>query len=184
MVKKRKQSLKQHWSFTLLIVLVGVVSLAVLGLLTQYSMSRHAIADRKDRIVAIYDSFKLDDSYLIQSSDVFGDKRVYDWDKSRSYSSERTYLRGANVDTTLADLKAKITAAGFTQFEAPYGPNQPHFKSTKGEYVRISVSSKPRDDAFQAAILMKQSTDAAANMDMNTGPASVIVKVNLDDNNE
>ncbi len=184
MAKKTKQTRKHQLPFTVLIILVGVVSLVVIGLLTQYSLSRHTVSDRKDRIVAIYDSIKLDDSYIIQGSDIFGEKRVYDWDKGRSFSSSKTYVRGTNVDETVADLKQKITAAGFSLFDEPYGGGQQHFKSDKNEYVRVSVSSKLRDDAFQNALLMKQSTDDAANMDMNAGPSSVIIKVNLDDNNE
>ena len=59
-------------------------------------------------------------------------------------------------------LRPKIEAAGFTFVEEPY-PNavdvQLHFKSAKGEYVRLTVSSKPRDDAVRKASADKVEPD-------------------------
>jgi hypothetical protein len=137
---------------------------------------------RKDRIVAIYDSLDLSKhDYQITGKNVFGDKRPYEWDSSRSYSSSVNYIRRANVDTTAAELRTAIEKAGFTYFDEPYPGSafkEYHFKSAQGEYVRLNVSSKPRDDAFRT------NEDAAKNIDPNMGPSSVTIKVNLDDNNE
>ncbi len=139
---------------------------------------------RKQRIMEIYSSLNVGDDYILQGCDIFGDKRIYSWDQGRSFSSSCTYIRAANVDTTIAELKKKAADAGNVLFDEPYGGGQQHFKSAKNEYIRVGVTSKSRDDAFQNAFLMGQSTEAATNMDMNAGPSSVTIKVNLDDNNE
>lgn len=144
--------------------------------------------ERLSRIEAIYAELRLDGSYIPQSTNIFGDKRPYVSDPGRSQSSSVTYIRGANVDDTVADLKKRIEAAGFSYFEQAYAGSaseQYHFKDARGEYVRISVSSKPRDDDIQNKFLMKQQLTADDyNMDFNAGPSNVTVKVNLDDNNE
>jgi hypothetical protein len=143
---------------------------------------------RENRIRAIYTSFHLSDTYIPTRDSIFGDKRVYSWDKGRSYSSSKQYYRGANVDVTVADVKKAITDAGFTYFEEPYPGatfTELHFKSAHNEYVRLTVSSKLRDDAIQNKTIMgaqPTATDLATNP--NAGPANVTIKVNLDDNNE
>lgn len=154
----------------------------------QYFYPVYNTAVRKDRIVAIYNSLKLDDTYQLTSQSVFGEKRIYEWDSGRSYSSSQQYVHGKNVDVTTAELKKAITNAGFTYFDEPYPGSssiQLHFKSTKGEYVRMAVSSKLRDDVIRNKFLMgiTPSTDDY-NLNWNTGPSNVTIKVNLDDNNE
>ena len=151
--------------------------------------NRANVEARKDRIVAIYDSLKLGDEYQLTSSDIFGEKRVYEWDSSRTYSSSKEYDRGANVDTTVAELKKSIENAGFTYFDEPYQGSwihQYHYKSDKNEYLRLSVMSKPKWDASRYDALMGRTefSDAFFNADPNTGPSMVTIKVNLDDNNE
>ena len=154
-----------------------------------YSYLQHAnVVSRKDRIVAIYDSLKLGDEYQMVDSNVFGEKKVYEWDAGRTYSSSKEYEVGANVDVVIADLKKSIEAAGFHYFDEPYPGSwmyQYHFKSDKNEYIRLSVHSKPKWDASRDDALMKRDfSDALFNMDPNAGPSSVTIKVNLDDNNE
>ncbi|MEO6109419.1 MAG: hypothetical protein ABIP50_00195 [Candidatus Saccharimonadales bacterium] len=184
MAKKRKQS--QHHKIPFMVVIIGIVLLAVasFGFVVVNSYNRHTVAQRQERILNIYSSIPLGDSYVLQSSNVFGDKRVYDWDKSRTYASEETFVHGDTVSNTIADLKKKIGNAGYILFDEPYNGGQQHFKSSNNEYVRLSVTSKLRDDAFRNALLMNQSTDAALAIDQNAGPSNVTIKVNLDDNNE
>lgn len=164
---------------SLALIVVLVVTL-VLTQIVPYSQN----TARKQRILSIYSSLNLSDDYILQGCDIFGDKRIYSWDKGRSYSSSCTYIRAANIDTTIAELKKANADAGYVLFDEPYGGGQQHFKTAKNEYVRISVTSKSRDDAYQNAHLMNQSTEAAVSMDMNAGPSNVTIKVNLDDNNE
>jgi hypothetical protein len=142
---------------------------------------------RKDRIISIFNSLKLDDKkYTLTYESIFGDKRIYEWDSSRSYSSERIYIRGANVDTTVAELKQAITKTDFKFYEEPY-PGITDFmyiyKSPKNEYLRVSVSSKTRQDDFFNKSSMGLSTKDITT-DPNTGPSNVTIKVNLNDNNE
>ncbi len=187
MTKKAKQTQKsltffkkhQYWVTAVIIVLVVLAGFGM-----QYCLHMNADAARKDKITAIYDSFKLSADYKLTHSDVFGDKRVYSWDAGRTYSSSKHFIRNATVKETSAELKSKIEAAGFTYFEEPYPGatfTELHFKSAKGEYVRMNVSSKPRDD-----VLMGNQTPTAAqiSMDPNAAPSNVTLKVNLDDNNE
>lgn len=161
------------------ILLLGVVVLSVHYISTAYIPN----TERKSRIEAIYANLQLDSSYVPTGSDVFGEKRVYSWDTGRTYSSTKKYQHDANVDTTVAELKSKIETAGFAYFDEPYpgsGSVQYHFKSGDGEYIRLTVSSQAYDNAAYDGndATLPYETDA------NTGPSNVIVKVNLDDNNE
>ena len=182
---KQKTTKQPHYIKGIAIVLFGVVILAILGTL---AFNKITTDQRLDRINAIYQSIDLDyNSYQVTSINVFGDKRVYEWDKGRTSSSVITYYHGANVDVTVAELKRKIEAAGFKYFEEPYPGGadvQWHFKSENGEYVRLTVSSKPRNEAIRDANLMNQDDTTAIDMDPNSGPSVVTLKVNLDDNNE
>lgn len=183
MAKKTKQIVsKKNKIFVAgsIALIVGLVLTLVFTQLIPYSNN----SARKQRILDIYSSLNLGDNYILQGCDIFGDKRIYSWDSGRSYSSSCTYIRAANVDTTIAELKKVNADAGYVLFDEPYGGGQQHFKTAKNEYIRVGVTSKSRDDAYQNASLMGQSTEAAANMDMNSGPSSVTIKVNLDDNNE
>lgn len=169
-----------------LFILFGFLIIAVLG---TFAMNKAIEQQRLNRINAIYQSFDLsfDDGYMVAYQNVFGDKRVYEWDKGRTYSSAIEYYYGADVDETAAELRQKIEAAGFEYFDEPYPGSadiQWHFKSDKGEYVRLTVSSKLRDDAITNAYLMNQDDSTAVEMDANAGPSSITLKVNLDDNNE
>ncbi len=144
---------------------------------------------RKDRIEKIYSSLNLnDEEYILQEESVFGEKRTYEWDKGRSYSSSKQYLRAADVRTTVAELRKAIESAGFKFIGEPYPGSmqtQYHFRSGNNEYIRMTVSGKPRDDAFQNRILMHKELDESVfKIDPNEGPSNVIIKVNLDDNNE
>jgi hypothetical protein len=149
------------------------------------------VDDRKSRIEQIYNSLKLGDEYIVQSSDIFGDKRVYSYDPGRTYSSSVTFVRNADVDVAVGELQKAIEAAGFVYFEHPYaGSNftELHFKSAKGEYVRLNVQGKSRLDAIQNERIKNgptvQMSDAVLDMDANAAPSLVQIKVNLDDNNE
>jgi hypothetical protein len=178
------------WRFyvvTIGIFLVSVAAVVVLALFTAQAFIRHQEQARLDRINAIYASLNLDDSYILSDSMVFGDKRVYEWDDSRTYSSRKEYIKADTVSNTVAELDAKIKAAGFGFIDEPYPgtvSTQYHYKSPNGEYVRLTVASKPYWDATSNAALMNQSLDNFSSMDTNAGPSKVTIKVNLDDNNE
>ena len=134
---------------------------------------------RLDRITAIYASLQLGREYMPTGGAVFGEKRVYEWDPSRTYSSNQTYLRQAKVNVVVADLRKTIETAGFVYFDEPYAGStfsELHFKSSSNEYIRLNVSSKSRTDAFRH--------DNKTSVDPNEAPSSIIIKVNLDDNNE
>jgi len=189
--KQRAKALPPTWRFFVVsigIFLVAVATVVVIGLLTSSYVVDKLNQARLDRIEGIYSSLSLDDSYKLEESSVFGDKRVYEWDSGRTYSSEINYLHGDTVSNTVAELDAKIKSAGFMFFDEPYPDStqvQYHYKSPEGEYIRLGVSSKQYNDAWKNAVVMGQapSEDVFA-MDKNAGPAHVTIKVNLDDNNE
>lgn len=171
-----------------IIYITSIVSTIIIGLITfLYIVPTVNNNVRKDGITSIFNSLKLDDQkYTLTYESIFGDKRIYEWDSSRSYSSVRTYVRGANVDTTVAELKQLIAKTNFKFYEEPY-PGGTSFmyiyKSPRNEYLRVSVSSKTRQDNFFNRYKMGLPTgDIATNP--NDGPSNVTIKVNLDDNNE
>lgn len=187
---KKAKARPLTWRFyvvTIGIFLVSVAAVVVLALFTAQAFIRHQEQARLDRINAIYASLNLDDTYVPVYTNVFGDKRVYEWDKDRSYSSVINYVKADTVSNTVAELDAKIKAAGFGFIDEPYPgttSTQYHYKSPNGEYIRLTVASKPYWDATSNASIMNQSLDNFDSMDTNAGPAKVIIKVNLDDNNE
>jgi len=135
---------------------------------------------RVDRISSIYTSFSLGDSYRINQSNVFGDKRVYDWDKSRTFASSVEYGHNDTVTNTTADLKKKIEAAGFKYFQTEYEGSiarLDEFKNSSGEYVRVRVET----EAVRDMTTYGTPKDIA---DTNAAPSYVTIWVNLDDNNE
>jgi hypothetical protein len=180
-----KAQLRKHIVRVLGVILVVFLLSATLILLLTPNITNGI---RLGRINDIYTKINVSDKYIPHFQDVFGDKRPYNNDKSRSTSSEKGYFRGASVDVTVKELDAAIKMAGFVFIDEPDkgSPDvQYHYKSVRGEYVRLSVSSKLRADAFQNSYLMtgeyKQSTFS---IDPNVGPSNVVIKVNLDDNNE
>ena len=181
MAKQNKKS--QHASREKIFLLtILVLIIAALAVITLRLVIPHTLTEaRKHRIEATYSAINLGNDYIVQSKDIFGEKRVYDWDKSRSYSSSIHYIRSANVDATVQDIQKHVEAAGFTLIDHPY-PFQWQYKSKENVYVRFDVLSKPRMDYFQNLQLMGKPVDNYD--DMNTGPSNVTLKVNLDDNNE
>lgn len=149
----------------------------------QFVESRTHI-NRRNQIVRIYESLSLGDNYRGVTSNIFGDKRVYDWDKGRSYSSSVEYTHNDTPANTASDLKKKLEAAGFVPAGTAYdGSTSPqyHYKNGAGNYVRVTVTSKYVQDAMMYG-------DAVANEPVYThkddAPTYVTIKVNLDDNNE
>lgn len=140
---------------------------------------------RRAQIVSIYRDLNLGENYRPISSNIFGDKRVYSWDKHRSYASAVTYGHNATVGDTVKELSEKVKKAGFTQQKIEYeGSSSPvyEFKNDKGNWLRIrAIPKADRDDAVYGTknyqFINTETTNAMA-------PTHVEIKVNLDDNNE
>ena len=140
---------------------------------------------RYKKISNIYTSLNLGDSYRIADSNIFGDKRVYDWDKSRTRSSSVEYGRNSSVKDTIADATEKIKKAGFSHIQTEYENSLSpvyEFKNDKGNYIRLQViPDAAHDDALYgtntAPFISTEQTQAQS-------PSYVTIKVNLDDNNE
>jgi len=191
---KSAKATVRPWSWRFSIITIGIYTIAVatavvIALSASQLITTHKNQARLDRIETVYSSINLDDSYRIENSNVFGDKRVYEWDKGRTYSSSIEYVHADTVANTTADLDAKIKSAGFAFTEEPYPGSvykQYHYKSVNGEYVRLTVSSKPYDDAVYNAFIMDKNLSGINldAIDKNVGPSKVTIKVNLDDNNE
>jgi len=187
MIKKSNKKLKSSKNNILFFTVSVLTIFAILLFLFMVIIPVMNNNNRKDRIISIYKSLNLDyQKYMIKSKSIFGDKRVYEWDSGRSYSSSVDLIRSADVKDTVSELKKSIAGTDFKFYQEPY-PGGADFmyiyKSPKNEYLRVSVSSKTRNDEFFNKLNMGLSTDNIT-IDPNTGPASVQIKVNLDDNNE
>ena len=190
---KSAKNAARPWTVRFSILTIGIYAIAVATIVlaaffVANQVTAQQMGDRYDRIQGIYSSLKLDDSFRVERANVFGEKRVYENDKSRTVSSSIEYVHGDSVSNTVAKLDEKIKAAGFMFINEPYKGStftQYHYKSADGEYIRLSVSSKPYDDATTNAYVMdKDTTDIINTLDKNAGPSNVVIKVNLDDNNE
>lgn len=164
----------------------GVVLVIVAVLAVKMIIPAATSAVRLSQINGIYASLHLGNDYPVTSEAVFGDKRVYSYDKGRTMSSQKNYIHDATVDTTVADLRHKIEAAGFSFVGEPYpgsSQTQLHFKSKNSHYIRMTVSSTRRDSAARTGdmniLALYDQTHSP-----DEGPSAVIIKVNLDDNNE
>jgi hypothetical protein len=167
------------------IVVVAVLVGLIFALIVIPTIHNNA---RLHRINEIYSSIKLPANTYFNRDSIFGDKRPYSYDAGRSQASSKTFVVAKTVTETFNEIDAAIKAAGYTPFEEAYPGStskEYHYKTSKGEYIRLNVSSKLRNDAASNEILMNgKFDDAFYKLDPNAGPSSVILKVNLDDNNE
>ena len=189
MAKKnsKKRSLNNHQIITLAGIGLVVILLALFIIFFAYPKVHSQ--QRLARIYDIYGSVALDaDKCSIIDETVFGDKRVYEWDKSRTYSSEVHYTCNWDVATTIEAIKETVRNSDFTFQEEPYPGSvdwQYVYKSPKNEYMRINAGSKPWADAlFNDLRMTGKISDETFAIDKNSGPTNVSIKVNLDDNNE
>ena len=180
--------MRRAFFVSLAVFALAVSTVVVMSFLAAHTIVAQEANDRLVRIKAVYANLNLGDDYTVTSANVFGDKRVYEWDSSRTYSSEIDYLHGDTVSNTVADLDAKIKASGFAFIDEPYpgsGAVQYHYKSPNGTYIRLTVGSKQYYDALTNATVMKEDTGSVLEtIDTNAAPSQVTIKVNLDDNNE
>lgn len=189
--KKHIQRTDTHWvvrrsllSYAIIVFITFVLLCLSVFLIDRLIVNKQH-NDRYEKIMSIYSSLQLGDQYRQVKSDVFGDKRVYSWDKGRTYSSSIEYGHNDTPANTAADLKKKIEAAGFTYVQTEYeGSTSPiqEFKNDKGNWIRAQVSSK----YLQDQIFYGTTTDAAGSAfeHKDDAPTYVTLKVNLDDNNE
>jgi len=93
-----------------------------------------------------------------------------------------SFVYSATVSETADKIKSTMKDAGWTFKRDAYPDSaspELHFKNDKGNFLIVSLSSKPRDDAFYNANAMNQDITEAADMDMDAGPTEVIVALNL-----
>jgi hypothetical protein len=172
------------------IIGLGIIVIAVMvGLILMLTILPKIHNDaRLKRINEIYSSITLPQNTFLPTTNIFGDKRPYDYDKSRSYSSQKKFVVAKTVAETFGGIDKAIKAAGYTQFEEAYPgatSKEFHYKTSRGEYIRLNVSSKLRNDAAINDQLMNgKFTETFFKIDPNAGPSTVTLKVNLDDNNE
>lgn len=188
MVKQKSRSRKNRAGISReKIILISAIVFIVVSLftITSYILIPKMISEsRKNRILDTYAKINLGDDYAIESQNIFGEKQVYEWDKSRRYSSSRDLIRGKNVDDTVQDLQTHIIKAGFKLIDHPY-PYQWQYKSNDNIYVRFNVLSKPRMEYIQNQSMMGEAVNmSVSKIDANTGPSLITLKINLDDNNE
>ena len=186
---KKQQQVDHHIRHRIILGAGFIIIAALIGLvLSLFIIPKITNDARLNRINEIYSSIDLPENMYFKTDDIFGDKRPYDYDAGRSTSSVKKFVVAKTVTETFDEIDAAIKAAGYTQFEEAYPGSTSkefHYKTDRGEYIRLSVSSKLRNDAASNEILMNgKFSDDFFQIDPNAGPASVTLKVNLDDNNE
>ena len=140
---------------------------------------------RYNEITKIYKDLNLGDDYRVASTNIFGDKRVYSYDSSRTYSSSVEYGRNASVQDTIDDLRNKAEQAGFSYVQTEYEGSVSaiyEYKNDNGNWIRIrAVPKEDQDD-----VIYGTSTFNSTNIEEISAmsPTYVTIKVNLDDNNE
>lgn len=187
MTKKSRKPIKKTKNSLLFFTVSGFMILMIILFISLIIIPKTINDIRKDRIISIYKSLNLStQKYLLQSQSIFGDKRVYSWDSGRSASSMISVVRDTDVKTAFNELKAAVAKTDFKFYQEPYPGGADYiyiYKSPRNEYLRISASSKTRADEFFNKYHMGLSTSGIAT-DPNTGPTNIVIKVNLDDNNE
>lgn len=189
--KKHVQRTDTHWvvrrsllSYAVLVFLLfAMLSMSIF--LIDRLVANKANSDRYGKIMSVYQSLNLGDSYREQKSDVFGDKRIYESDKSRTYASSIIYSHLATPTETMAAVHKQVVAAGFTYVQTEYADSiQPiqEFKNSEGVWIRVGTMSK---SVYDMLFVYNNATaeDPAINH-KDEAPTYVTVKVNLDDNNE
>ena len=140
---------------------------------------------RYNEITKIYKDLNLGDDYRVASTNIFGDKRVYSYDSSRTHSSSVEYGRNASVQDTIDDLRNKAEQAGFSYVQTEYEGSVSaiyEYKNDNGNWIRIrAVPKEDQDD-----VIYGTSTFNSTNIEEISAmsPTYVTIKVNLDDNNE
>ena len=97
-------------------------------------------------------------------------------------AAQCSFVYNATVDQTADKIKSIAKNAGWTFKRDAYpegAVREFHFKNDRGNYLIVELSSKLRDDNLYNADAMDQSDEAAINSDMNAGPTSVYVILNL-----
>ena len=183
-ITKTQILLQRNKRLHVIIALLAVAVIAMAGYAGLRLMKVNTNKARLSEIIAIYDSMNLGESYQPISYNIFGDKRVYEYDKGRTFASEVEFGHNATPADTRVDLRKKVEAAGFTFVQTEYeGSIQPidEFKNSKGNYVRIGVMSRSARDA----IYYSNADGEGPFIDTSDqSPAHISIKVNLDDNNE
>jgi len=186
---KKRQHIDHHVQHRITLG-AGIIVIAVLiGLVfTLFVIPKVHNDMRLARINEIYASIPVPENIYFNDESIFGDKRVYENDAGRSFSSSRSFVVAKTVNETAAELDAAIKNAGYKLLDKAYPGStskEYHYKTDRGEYIRLNVSSKLRGDAASNELLMNgKFSDAFFKIDPNAGPSRVILKVNLDDNNE
>lgn len=187
--QKRRTRSKKSSAVVAVLFIGGAVALIAFGSWGIGSIIQANNQSRLDRIEEIYTSLKLDNAYAITGQEIFGEKKQYAASSDKTYASWTSYVHADTVQATYAEIDSHITSVGFERIEDPEVDaviTQATYKSKKGEYIKVSVASKPFADAFEGASSMDKEvlSRIAEQYDTNAGPSNVIIYVNLDTNSQ
>lgn len=173
-----------------IIIGAGLVFIALLvGLVLALVIVPKVYNDtRLSRINDIYKSIQLPDNLYFYEETIFGDKRSYPNAPEVTFASRKSFVIPKTVTETADSLDAAILNAGYSKIETLHPGStskEHHYKTDRGEFIRLTVSSKTRDDMASNELLMNGSfSEAFYKLDPNAGPSRVILKVNLDSDSE
>jgi len=186
---KRFKKIDAHTRHKVILGISVVVIAMLAGLVLTLTIIPRVTNDiRLNRINEIYSTMTLPENTYFNTQNIFGDKRPYEYDNSRTSSSSKTFVVARTVDDTVEILDRSMRDAGYTFFDEPYAGStfkEYHYKTNRGEFIRLNVSSKLRDDtASNQQLMYGDFSSSFFKINPNAGPSSVTLKVNLDDNNE
>ncbi len=153
---------------------------------------------RKDKIISIYKSLKLDDqNYILMNEGGKDTANTLDWNINKNSTYTRTYVRQAEVNTTTIEINKLAIKAGWTYIGEAYtidpiyhydpattfASHSFDYKTANNEYVKINTFSKLRMDALYNKPNMTQEELIALDSAINSAPTDVIIQVNLDTKN-
>lgn len=186
---KTRQHVDHHVRHRITIGAGLVVIAFLIGLVLTLVIIPKVLNDtRLNRINEIYASIPLPENRYFIEENVFGDKRPYPHAPEASSASMKTFVVAKTVNETMDELDKAVQGAGYTKFNEAYPGStskEYHYKTDRGEFIRLNVTSKLRGDAASNELLMNgEFSEAFFTIDPNAGPSRVTLKVNLDDNNE
>lgn len=183
--KNQKNLIKFVLKNKKIIIISSILIVALITISCLYIVPAINSNIRKNRIITIMNSIKIDDQKCYFRGEYLRGKVMsLDTTVSNGTTYTRDYACNMKVDTTVAYIKSLASQAGLIYVNDPYpGSAVPtlDYKTTKNEYIRISMSSKLRDDAFYNRYNMGISTSTPDLDEMvNSGPTNVMFLLNLD----
>ena len=187
--KQRRQTLDELTGMPksqlfLILALAFIVAVSV-SVLSMFAGKLFYEGPRVARITEVFRSLELSDEYVFQTGENGANQHNFTPEGKRDWTSYASYLRGASVEQTQADLDKKLTAVGFRHVRDSHldrkGTTGKVYENDRGEYFYVTIFSKQYNDYLQNAVLMDQQPDPEGlrHIDTEAGPVEILMKLNI-----